>query len=68
MTFKEINNSTEKMSGVYEIRGTTFTDGGNTFYYAWEVSFVNETLQDFIDITQVQPLSITGVRRLGDNE
>jgi hypothetical protein len=68
MTFKEINNSTEKMSGVYEIRGTTFTDGGNTFYYAWEVSFVNETLQDFINMTQVQPLSITGVRRLGDNE
>jgi hypothetical protein len=68
MTFKEINNSTEKMSGVYEIRGTTFTDGGNTFYYAWEVSFENETLQDFINMTQVQPLSITGVRRLGDNE
>ncbi|MCI4436542.1 MAG: hypothetical protein JHC33_07010 [Ignisphaera sp.] len=68
MTFKEINNGTEKMSGVYEIRGTTFTDGGNTFYYAWEVSFVNETLQDFIDITQVNPLSITGIRRLGDNE
>jgi hypothetical protein len=68
MTFKEINNSTEKMSGVYEIRGTTFTDGGNTFYYAWEVSFVNETLQDFINMTQVQPLSITGVRRLGGNE
>jgi hypothetical protein len=68
MMFKEINNSSEKMSGGYEVRGITFTDGGNTFYYAWEVSFVNETLQDFVDLTGVKPLSITGVRRLGDNE
>jgi hypothetical protein len=68
MMFKEINNSSEKMSGVYEVRGTTFTDGGNTFYYAWEVSFVNETLQDFVDLTGVRPLSIAGVRRLGDDE
>lgn len=67
MKFTQLNGK-EKMSGVYEVRGTTYTDGGNTFYYAWEVSFVNESLQDFIDATEIKTLSITGVRRLGDNE
>jgi hypothetical protein len=67
MTFKQIDNN-EKMSGVYEVRATTYTDGGNTFYYVWEVSFVNESLQQFIDATEIQHLSITGVRKLGDNE
>jgi hypothetical protein len=68
MKFKEIDNNVERLSGVYEIRATTFTDGGNTFYYVWEVSFVNETLQDFIDACGIKPMSITGVRKLGDNE
>jgi len=68
MKFIEIGNNTEPLSGVYEVRATTFTDGGNTFYYAWELSFVNETLQDFIDACGIKPMSITGVRKLGDNE
>jgi hypothetical protein len=67
MTFTQLNGN-EKMSGVYEVRGTTYTDGGNTFYYAWEVSFVNESLNDFVVATGIKTLSITGVRRLGDNE
>jgi len=66
MTLKEINNSSERLNGVYEIRATTYTDGGNSFYYAWEVLFVNETLQDFINICNMRPISITGVRRLSD--
>ena len=68
MEYKEINNSSDRISGAYEVRATTYTDGGNTFYYVWEVSFRNETLQDFIDATGIKPLSVTGVRRLGDNE
>ena len=67
MTFKELDGK-EKLSGIYEVRGTTFTDGGNTFYYAWEVSFVNESLHDFIIATEIHALSITGMRRIGDNE
>lgn len=67
MKFVQLNGN-EKMSGVYEVRATTYTDGGNTFYYAWEVSFVNESLNDFIKATGVQHLSVTGVRKLGDNE
>lgn len=67
MKFTQLDGN-EKMSGVYEARATTYTDGGNTFYYAWEVSFVNESLNDFIKATGVNALSITGVRRLGDNE
>lgn len=68
MKFIQIKNNTFKISGVYEVRATTYTDGGNTFYYIWEVSFTNETLQDFIDATDIPNLSITGVRYLGDNE
>lgn len=66
MTFKHINDN-EKLSGIYEVRCIAYLYDGYE-HHAWEVSFVNESLQDFINATEIKSLFITGIRRLGDNE
>jgi hypothetical protein len=68
MTFKETTNDTQILTGKYEVRGATTTDGGSTFYYSWEVSFSNETLQDFIKATGIETLGITGLRYIEPSE
>lgn len=64
MKFLEINESAYALNGKYEVRATTYTDGGNTFYYQWEVEFNNETVEDFIKDTGIDTLSVTGLRYL----
>ena len=58
-------NNTDKLIGVYEVRATTFTDGGNTFYYVWEVEFDDESIADFVEAVGIKQLSVTGVREIG---
>lgn len=64
MKFIEVSESTYKLNGKYEVRGTTYTDGGNTFYYVWEVEFNNETVKDFLTVAGINTLAITGLRYL----